>query len=122
MKMTYLYNELAALRAAAEPAAVIGGYSVPIELAPDAAATSAQTRAMTRKHEAVSVFAICPQQPLSINTSEFWKPAEAAEAFQLMYKTTRTALDENFEQLTDPNWIMMTLVAPQGGRTVIDEF
>jgi NTE family protein len=122
MKMTYLYNELAALRAAAEPAAVVGGVTVPIELPPDDAAPSAQTRAMTRKHEPVSVFAICPQQPLSINTSEFWKPAEAAEAFQLMYKTTRTALDENFEQLTDPNWIMMTLVAPQGGRTVIDEF
>ena len=119
MKMAYLYNELAALRAAAEPAAVIGGVTVPIDLPMDG---TLQNRAMIRRHEPVSVFAICPQQPLSINTSEFWKPAEAAEAFHLMYKSTKIALDEDFEQLSDPKWLMMTLVAPQGGRTVIDEF
>jgi len=39
-----------------------------------------------------------------------------------MYKTTKIALDEDFEQLSDPKWLMMTLVGPQGGRTVIDEF
>jgi len=122
MKMAYLYNELAALRAAAEPAAVLGGIMVPIELPPGGDAASAQNRAMTRTHEPVSVFAICPEQPLSIDTSEFWKPTEAAEAFQLMYKTTKTALDEDFETLSNPNWLMMTLVAPQGGRTVIDDF
>ena len=121
LKMAYLYNELAALRAAATPAAVVGGQLVPIEMPSDEKATL-ETRAMARDHTPVSVFAICPQQPLGINTSEFWKPAEAAEAFQLMYKVTATELTERFEELTDPNWLKMTLVAPQGGRTIVDEF
>ena len=33
----------------------------------------------------LSVFAICPGAPLSINTAEFWKPEEAGKAFDLMY-------------------------------------
>jgi len=121
LKMAYLYNELAALRAAAAPAAVIGGVTVDVAGAIEPG-SSAEARAMCRDHTPVSVFAICPQQPLSIDTSEFWKPDEAAEAFALMYKVTKTELDERFEQLTNPNWLMMTLVAPQGGRTVLDDF
>jgi predicted acylesterase/phospholipase RssA len=121
LKMAYLYNELAALRAAATPQAVLGGVTVPVEL-PLEPGASAQTRAMSRDNCPVSVFAICPQQPLSIDTSEFWKPTEASEAFHLMYSVTKTELDERFEELTDPNWLMMTLVAPQGARTVVDDF
>jgi predicted acylesterase/phospholipase RssA len=121
LKMAYLYNELAALRAAATPAAVLGGVTVPVEL-PVEPGASAETRAMSRDNLPVSVFAICPEQPLSIDTSEFWKPDEAAGAFALMYKVTKTELDERFEALTDPNWLMMTLVGPQGGRNVLDDF
>src|SRR5262245_7736713 len=83
LKMAYLYNELAALRAAATPAAVLGGATVPVDVAVEPGA-SAEMRAMGRDHIPVSVFAICPQQPLSIDTSEFWKPDEAAEAFALV--------------------------------------
>ena len=121
LKMAYLYNELAALRAAATPQAVLGGVTVPVEL-PLEPGAAAQTRAMSRDNCPVSVFAICPQQPLSIDTSEFWKPTEASEAFHLMYSVTKTELDERFEELSNPNWLMMTLVAPQGGRTVVDDF
>jgi len=119
--MAYLYNELAALRAAATAAAVLGGVTVPIQMPTDASA-SLEHRAMARDHTPVSVFAICPQQPLSIDTSEFWKAQEAGDAYQLMYKVTKTELEERFEELSDPKWLMMTLVAPQGGRTVVDEF
>jgi predicted acylesterase/phospholipase RssA len=122
LKMAYLYNELAALRAAAAPAAVLGGVTVPVDLPGVEPGASAEARAMSRDHTPVSMFAICPQQPLSIDTSEFWKPDEAAEAFALMYKVTKTELDERFEELTNPNWLMMTLVSPQGGRSVLDEF
>ena len=121
LKMAYLYNELAALRAAATPAAVLGGQFERVEV-PSDEKSRLETRAMARDHTPVSVFAICPQQPLGIDTSEFWKPAEAAEAFQLMYKVTATELEERFEELTNPGWLTMTLVAPQGGRTVVDEF
>ncbi|OLC80298.1 MAG: hypothetical protein AUH72_12070 [Acidobacteria bacterium 13_1_40CM_4_65_8] len=121
LKMAYLYNELAALRAAATAAAVLGGVTVPIQMPTDASA-SLEHRAMARDHTPVSVFAICPQQPLSIDTSEFWKAQEAGDAYQLMYKVTKTELEERFEELSDPKWLMMTLVAPQGGRTVVDEF
>lgn len=103
LKMVYLYNELADLRSVAarhEPSAV----------------------AVQRNHEPVSVFSICPQQPLAIDTSEFWKPKEAAHAFQLMYSETKAELDDNFAVHADPSWIRMTLVSPEGGRTYFDNF
>lgn len=76
----------------------------------------------TRVIEPVSVFAICPQQPLEIGTAEFWKPAEAGRAFDLMYSATTSELEENFLDATDPNRLRMALVSPQGGRTYLEEF
>ena len=70
----------------------------------------------------LSVFAICPRAPLSIGTAEFWKPAEAGEAFDLMYSATRTALNDRFAALTDPAHLMMTLVGPQEETTIFDNF
>jgi NTE family protein len=70
----------------------------------------------------LSVFAICPEQPLAIGTSEFWKPEEAGTAFDLMYSATRTALNDSFLDLSDPNYLRMTLVGPQGQTTILDDF
>jgi predicted acylesterase/phospholipase RssA len=70
----------------------------------------------------LSVFAICPDQPLAIGTAEFWKPAEAGEAFDLMYAATRKALNDKFIELTDPNALKMTLVGPTGETKIRDDF
>jgi predicted acylesterase/phospholipase RssA len=78
--------------------------------------------ANAEKKPLLSVFAICPEQPLAINTAEFWKPKEALEAFDLMYSATRTALNDSFLELSDPDCLMMTLVGPQGQTTILDDF
>jgi NTE family protein len=70
----------------------------------------------------LSIFAICPEPPLVIGTSEFWKQKQAAEAFDLMHSATRTALNDNFLELSDPNYLRMTLVGPQGQMTIRDDF
>ena len=74
------------------------------------------------KRPLLSVFAICPEQPLAIGTAEFWKPKEAGEAFDLMYSATCTALNDSFLDLSDPNYLRMTLVGPQGQTTIRDDF
>lgn len=68
------------------------------------------------------VFTICTAQPLIIGTAEFWKPAEAGAAFDLMHAATKYELAERFEENTDPNWIRMTLVGHEGERVVMDDF
>ncbi len=79
--------------------------------------------ALIRKaHQPVSVFAICPEQPLAISTAEFWKTQEAGEAFDLMYAATKAELQDRFEEHTDPNWIRITIVNPQGERRWKDDF
>ncbi len=112
-KMIYLYNELAALREKIkrlENADAPGGGS------------RLEAIALRRTNEPVSVFAICPRAPLAIGTAEFWKPRAAAHAFDLMYAAARYELRENFERDTDPTWIRMTLVSPQGERTYMEDF
>lgn len=69
----------------------------------------------------LSVFAICPDQPLAINTAEFWKTTEAGEAFDLMYAATREGLNDRFMELTDPNDLKMTLVGPTGEKRIIND-
>jgi predicted acylesterase/phospholipase RssA len=71
----------------------------------------------TIRPDPVSIFAICPRQPLKISTTEFWKTVEAGEAFDLMYSATKSELDEHFREATDPNRIHITLVGPCGERT-----
>jgi len=118
MKLSYLYNELAALRAMIDDlqekqraaAAESGGRQ------------SLETMVLKRQHRPISVFAICPAPPLGIGTAEFWKGKEAGSAFELMYAATKYELAENFEAGTDPNWLRMTLVNPQGERAYTDEF
>ena len=55
-----------------------------------------------KSHPSLSVFAICPSSPLTIGTTEFWKPDAAGMAFDLMYAATRTALNDRFLGLADP--------------------
>jgi hypothetical protein len=81
-----------------------------------------KTSGNTKKDPLLSVFAICPKQPLAIGTAEFWKPEEAGTAFDLMYSATRTALNDRFLDLSDPNYLRMTLVGPEGETTRLDNF
>jgi predicted acylesterase/phospholipase RssA len=72
--------------------------------------------------DVVSIFSICPDQPLSIGTTEFWKAEQAAEAFDLMYAVTKKELNQRFIEATDPEAFEMTLVSPQGSTRRFDEF
>jgi predicted acylesterase/phospholipase RssA len=72
----------------------------------------------------VRVFAICPQQPLLVNTGEFWKSAEFGQAFDTMYQATRVELSRfNFAAIpavaTDrpEDWLRMALVSAAGEIT-----
>lgn len=118
LKFSYLYNELAALRTTVEE----------LRGTPQTAADGGteqrglEARALKRRHRPISLFAICPAPPLGIGTTEFWKPREAGAAFEVMYAATKHELAENFEADTDPNWVRMTLVSPQGERTQTDDF
>lgn len=120
LKLAYLYNELAAAKKAmggtgsgAVYASTGDGVTMPPKL---------EDRVKARSHEPVSVFAICPDQPLVIGTAELWKSREAGEAFELMYSATKYELMQNFDQLTDPNWIRLVLVRPQGDKVYVDNF
>jgi len=114
-KLAYLYNELAALRNAQSTV------ETPIRQLPQPEARL-QARALSRRHKPVSIFAICPQRPLAIDTAEFWKRGEAGEAFDRMYSATKSELQDRFEQDTNPEWIRMTLVSPEGERSYFDDF
>jgi predicted acylesterase/phospholipase RssA len=107
-KMAYLYNELAALRNAVPPAAATRSPLV--------------ARALGRQHRPLGIFSICPDQPLEIGTAEFWKPAEAGAAFERMYAATRNELQSNFDAATDPTWIRVAVVAPNGSVRYVDDF
>jgi predicted acylesterase/phospholipase RssA len=107
-KMAYLYNELAALRNAAPPTA--------------ASRSPLVARALARQHRSLGIFSICPDQPLEIGTAEFWKPTEARAAFERMYVATRKELQQNFAAATDPTWIRVAVVAPNGGVRYVDDF
>jgi predicted acylesterase/phospholipase RssA len=108
MKLAYLYNELAAAREQ------VGN----LKIAGDALAQ----RALSRDHKPVSVFAICPDQPLAVGTGEFWKTGSMGEAFDLMYAETKYELNDRFEEATNPKWLRMAAVQAQGGRVYMDEF
>ncbi len=116
MKLTYLYNELAALRNKID---LIGPTGT---RASRSGQEQLEATALKRGHKPISVFAICPAPPLGIGTAEFWKAKEAGAAFELMYAATKYELAENFDVDTNPNWIRMTLVSPRGERTYTDDF
>lgn len=104
-KLAYLYNELAAARSAHS-----------------AGADALATRALSRQHRLLSVFAICPGPPLGIGTTEFWKPREAGDAFELMYAETKAELRDRFEEATRADCLRMAIVGPRGGRSYVDDF
>lgn len=116
-KMVYLYNELAALREATQKQKALTT-SEPAE-----GDGTAIRRAVTRKHKMVQVFSICPAPELLINTAEFWKTAEAGQAFRLMYRTTRDELHKFFyRDRPSPDWIRMARVSPEGEVTYLTDF
>ena len=133
-KMIYLYNELAALRDAAEKvetaakiAAAAGssagsGGSNGESAGPSTGATATE-RALYRKHKPVQVFSICPEPELLINTAEFWKTAESGQAFRLMNRVTKDELKRFFYyDKPTPDWIRMARVGPQGEVTYLQDF
>jgi predicted acylesterase/phospholipase RssA len=140
LKDVYLYNELAALRERLETAGRAGSSALsragsarrgdpqPIaspagsEAAFDEAATrSLEERAAGRVHRPVQVFAVCPDEPLGIDTLEFWKTREAGRAFRLMREHTRYEL-ERFDFEAEPNWIRVALVGPSGEVRYLEDF
>lgn len=133
LKDVYLYNELAALRgrmetsgrslepdrrghssAAASPAGSEAAFD-------EAASRSLEERATGRVHRPVQVFAVCPDEPLGIDTLEFWKTREAGRAFRLMREHTRYEL-ERFDFDAEPNWIRVALVGPSGEVRYLEDF
>lgn len=129
LKDVYLYNELAALRHGTwrmtEPASGSGAIDPDPAGSPaalhDAASRSLAERAAGRVHRPVQIFAICPDEPLGIDTLEFWKTREAGRAFRLMREHTRYEL-ERFDFEAEPNWIRVALVGPSGEVRYLEDF
>lgn len=127
LKDVYLYNELAALRDRLEG----GGPEREAETVPsparseeamrEAAQQTILERAARRIHRPVQIFAVCPDEPLVIDTIEFWKTEQAGRAYRLMREFTRYEL-EKFDFDAAPNWIRMALVNPQGEITYLEDF
>jgi hypothetical protein len=69
----------------------------------------------------VQIFAVCPDEPLEIDTLEFWKTREAGRAFRLMREHTRYEL-ERFDFEAEPNWIRVALVGPSGEVRYLEDF
>ncbi|HJU87617.1 MAG TPA: patatin-like phospholipase family protein [Gemmatimonadota bacterium] len=137
LKDVYLYNELAALRGRVEAAGRLTGTrrvepalrsDTPVaspagsEAAFDESASrSLEERAAGRVHRPVQVFAVCPDEPLGIDTLEFWKTREAGRAFRLMREHTRYEL-ERFDFDAEPNWLRVALVGPSGEVRYLEDF
>ena len=128
LKDVYLYNELAALRARLGDGRR-ARHSVSVETSPagsdtafeEAASRSLDERAAGRVHRPVQIFAVCPDEPLGIDTLEFWKTREAGRAFRLMREHTRYEL-ERFDFEAEPNWIRVALVGPSGEVRYLEDF
>ncbi len=85
-KMLYLYNELAALRK--HVGSSQAGQA-------EAAASAPLSFALHRKHEVISVFAVCPLKSFvreTLDARELWKRKEAAIAFEVMHDATASLL------------------------------
>ena len=64
---------------------------------------------------------MCPDEPLEIDTLEFWKTRAAGRAFRLMREHTRYEL-ERFDFDAEPNWIRVALVGPTGEVRYLEDF
>lgn len=128
LKDVYLYNELAALRSQSRGAR-LDDVPVLADTSPagsdpalrEAASRSLVERAANRVHRPVQIFAVCPDEPLGIDTMEFWKTEAAARAYRLMREHTRWEL-ERFDFEAEPNWIRMALVGPAGEIRYQEDF
>ena len=69
----------------------------------------------------VSIFAICPAEPLAVGTIDFHKAREAGSAYRLMYEETTSELRREFANLT-PKWIRLATVGPDRTRTYVEDF
>jgi predicted acylesterase/phospholipase RssA len=128
LKDVYLFNELAALRGrareslhGADPESVDSSPAGSDPALRESAGHSLMERASTRVHQPVQVFAVCPDEPLGIDTLEFWKTEEAGRAFRLMREQTRYEL-ERFDFEAGPNWIRVALVGPSGEVRYLEDF
>jgi len=114
-KMIYLYNELASLREKVnELETRVPEWPQEADGEVDQISRTSEkiaARALTRTHQVVHVFSICPAPELKISTTEFWKTKEAGEAFQFMYEVTRNEL-KRFTNIVSSNQIRMALVSP----------
>lgn len=134
LKDVYLYNELAALRGRLEGSATRAVGLAPVDSTRvdpfpagsdpalrEAASRSLEQRAAGRVHRPVQIFAVCPDEPLEIDTLEFWKTRESGRAFRLMREHTRYELDR-FDFEAEPNWIRVALVGPRGEVRYLEDF
>ena len=136
LKDVYLYNELAVLRdqlddsaavpgedpgAASSPADALSSPARSEEALREASQRSLVERAARRVHRPVQIFAICPDQPLEIDTIEFWKTREAGHAYRLMREHAGYELAK-FDFDAPPNWIRVALVNPQGEIRYLEDF
>ncbi len=115
MKLLYLYNELAELRAVAAKAAVAPQVK-------DNPGHANLDRALDRSNQPISVFSVCPQRSFvesTINTQEFWKTKEAGVAFRIMSEATARLLEE-FDFEAARNRVRTALVG-RTGQVVWDE-
>lgn len=128
LKDVYLYNELAALRGplgdgrrANDPVSLAASPAGSDSALEESASRSLDERAAGRVHRPVQIFAVCPDEPLGIDTLEFWKTREAGRAFRLMREHTRYEL-ERFDFEAEPNWIRVALVGPSGEVRYLEDF
>ncbi len=137
LKDVYLYNELAALRHELEDERArhefLEGAAVSVEppedakparsaeALADAARQTIEDRAAQRIHRQVQIFAVCPDEPLAIDTIEFWKTREAGRAYRLMREYTAYELAK-FDFDAEPNWIRVALVNAQGETHYLEDF
>ena len=87
----------------------------------EAARRTLAERAMRRVHRPVQIFAVAPDEPLALDTIEFWRTEEAGRAFRLMDEHTRYEL-EKFDFDAPPNWIRVALIGPQGEVRYLEDF
>jgi predicted acylesterase/phospholipase RssA len=149
-KLIYLYNELAAMRAALaesdkalvkmkaqmEPLAASlnvdsEGYATSIEKAENRLQQAKQAenpdvvdpvgRAVLRRNQQLHVFSLCPAPELAINTAEFWKTKEAGQAFRLMHEATTLELRRH-DFLNPPSQVQMAMVSPAGEISYFVDF
>ncbi|MGH7570576.1 MAG: patatin-like phospholipase family protein [Gemmatimonadota bacterium] len=130
LKDVYLYNELAALREACErtapdPALQPGTPTdLPVqaeEARQESARHTLAERARRRVHRPVQIFAVAPDEPLAIDTIQFWRTEEAGRAYRLMEEYTAYEL-EKFDFDAPPNWIRVALIGPQGEVRYLEDF